>query len=117
MNLSGLTIDSARNAIADRKTSATALTEAFYAKIGSDDPKIGAYLILSKERALAKAAGIDARAEKGDRLPPLAGVPVGIKDVLVTKGVRTTAGSKVLGNYVPPYHGTAVARLEAAGAV
>src|SRR5579864_8054012 len=117
MNLSNLTIDSARSAIAQRKTSATALAESFYAKIESDDPKIGAYLLLSKERAQAKAAEIDKLAEKGAQLPPLAGVPVGIKDVLVTKGIRTTAGSKILGNYVPPYDCTAVARLEAAGAV
>lgn len=117
MNLTGLTIDSARSAVAGRKTSATALAESFFAKIASDDPKIGAYLMLSKERALAKAANIDRLAEKGEPLPPLAGVPVGIKDVLVTKGVRTTAGSKILGNYVPPYDCTAVARLEAAGAV
>jgi len=117
MNLTGLTIDSARSAVAERKTTATALAENFFAKIASDDPKIGAYLMLSKERALAKAADIDRLAEKGEPLPPLAGVPVGIKDVLVTKGVRSTAGSKILGNYVPPYTGTAVARLEAAGAV
>jgi aspartyl-tRNA(Asn)/glutamyl-tRNA(Gln) amidotransferase subunit A len=117
MDLSGLTIDSARSAVAGRKTSATELAEAFYAKIEADDPKIGAYLILSKERALAKAADVDRRAEKGESLPPLAGVPVGIKDVLVTKGVRSTAGSKTLGNYIPPYDCTAVARLEAAGAV
>ncbi len=117
MDLTGLTIDSARSGIADRKTSATALAEAFYEKIESDDTKIGAYLILSKERALAKAAQIDVLAEKGENLPPLAGVPVAIKDVLVTKDVRTTAGSKILGNYIPPYDCTAVARLEAAGAV
>src|SRR5215469_15715136 len=117
MNLTGLTIDSARSAVAGRKTSATALAESFFAKIASDDPKIGAYLMLSKERALAKASDIDRLAEKGEPLPPLAGVPVGIKDVLVTKGVRSTAGSKILGNYVPPYDCTAVARLEAAGAV
>src|SRR5438270_2075763 len=117
MELTGLTIDSTRSAIAERKTSATALAEAFYAKIESDDSKIGAYLILSKERALAKAAEIDALADKGAELPTLAGVPVGIKDVLVTKGIRTTAGSKILGNYVPPYDCTAVTRLEAAGAV
>src|SRR5436305_3768720 len=117
MDLSGLTIDSTRSAIAERKTSATALAEAFYAKIESDDPKIGAYLILSKERALAKAAEIDALAGKVEALPPLVRVPVGIKDVLVTKNIRTTAGSKILGNYVPPYDCTAVARLEAAGAV
>src|SRR5947209_6362199 len=117
MDLTGLTIDSARAAVAERKTSALALAEAFYAKIESDDPKIGSYLILSHERGLEKAAAIDRLVDKGDELPPLAGVPVGIKDVLVTKGIRTTAGSKILGNYVPPYDCTAVARLEAAGAV
>src|SRR5262245_7630701 len=117
MNLTRLTIDSARSAIAGRKTSATALAESFFAKITSEDPKIGAYLMLSQERALAKAAEIDRLAEKGEPLPPLAGVPVGIKDVLVTKGIRTTAGSKILENFIPPYDSTAVARLEAAGAV
>jgi aspartyl-tRNA(Asn)/glutamyl-tRNA(Gln) amidotransferase subunit A len=117
MNLTGLTIDASRSAVQERKTSARALTEAFYAKIATDDPKIGAYLTLSTERALAKATQVDDLAEKKEKLPPLAGVPVGIKDVLVTKGVRTTAGSKILGNYTPPYDCTAVARLEAAGAV
>jgi aspartyl-tRNA(Asn)/glutamyl-tRNA(Gln) amidotransferase subunit A len=117
MDLTGLTIDSARSAVAQRKTSALTLAEAFYAKIETDDRKIGAYLILSKERGLEKAAAIDRKVESGEQLPPLAGVPVGIKDVLVTKSVRTTAGSKILGNYSPPYDCTAVARLEAAGAV
>jgi len=117
MDLTGLTIDAARSAVAEHKTSALALAETFYAKIESDDRKIGAYLILSRERALEKAAEIDRLAKEKDKLPPLAGVPVGIKDVMVTKSVRTTAGSKILGNYVPPYDCTAVARLEAAGAV
>jgi aspartyl-tRNA(Asn)/glutamyl-tRNA(Gln) amidotransferase subunit A len=119
MNLSGLTIDAARSAVVEHKTSALTLAEAFYAKIASDDPKIGAYLILSRERALEKAAEIDRLAKEKDKdtLPPLAGVPVAIKDVMVTKGVRTTAASKILGNYIPPYDCTAVARLEAAGAV
>jgi aspartyl-tRNA(Asn)/glutamyl-tRNA(Gln) amidotransferase subunit A len=117
MELSSLTIDAVRSAVQERKITATSLAKAFYTKIEKDDPKIGAYLILSKERALAKAAEIDASAVKGDKLPPLAGVPVGIKDVMMTCGVRTTAGSKVLGNYIPPYDCTAVARMEAAGAV
>src|SRR5216684_1029957 len=117
MNLELLTIDAARSAVQERKTSAAALAESFYAKIESDDPKIGAFLTLSKERALAKASEMDALAAKGVKLPPLGGVPVGINDVIVTKGVRTTAGSKILGDYVPPYDCTAVARLEAAGAV
>ena len=117
MNLTSLTIDIARSAVRERRITATALAEAYYAKIEKDDRQIGAYLTLSKDRALLKAAEIDGRAARGEELPPLGGVPVGIKDVMVTAGVRTTAGSKILGNYVPPYDCTAVARLESAGAV
>ncbi len=117
MELKSLTIDAARAAVQEKKSSAVALAEAYYSKIEQDDAKIGAFLTLSKERALAKAAEMDLLAAKGQPLPPLGGVPVGIKDVMVTRGVRTTAGSKILGNYVPPYDCTAVARLEAAGAV
>jgi aspartyl-tRNA(Asn)/glutamyl-tRNA(Gln) amidotransferase subunit A len=96
---------------------ATALAESCYARIERDDPKIGAFLTLSKDRALAKADEVDQRAKRGDELPALAGVPVAIKDVLVTEGTRTTAGSKILGNYIPPYDATVVKRLDAAGAV
>ena len=117
MDLNSLTIDAVRSSLQDRKITSTALAEAFYAKIEKDDPKIGAYLTLSKERALAKAAEIDALATKGDKLPPLAGVPVGVKDVMTTRNVRTTAGSKILRDYIPPYDCTAVARMESAGAV
>ncbi|HEX4425973.1 MAG TPA: Asp-tRNA(Asn)/Glu-tRNA(Gln) amidotransferase subunit GatA [Terriglobales bacterium] len=117
MDLKSLTIDAARSAVQERKITAVALAESFYAKIESDDPQIGAYLTLSKDRALAKASEMDALAAKGEKLPALGGVPVGIKDVMVTRGVRTTAGSKILGNYIPPYDCTAVARMEAAGAV
>ena len=117
MDITALTIDAARSAIQERKTTATDLAQAYYAKIERDDPKIGAFLTLSKERALAKAAEMDALAAKGGKLPPLGGVPIAIKDVMVTRGVRTTAGSKILGNYIPGYDCTAVARLESAGAV
>src|SRR5277367_5247655 len=117
MDLHSLTIDAARSAVQERKTTAASLAEAFYLKIEHDDPRIGAYLTLSKERAMEHALRMDELAAKGEKLPPLGGVPVGIKDVLVTRGLRTTAGSKILGNYIPPYDCTAVARLEAAGAV
>jgi aspartyl-tRNA(Asn)/glutamyl-tRNA(Gln) amidotransferase subunit A len=117
MDLHSLTIDAARSAVQERKTTAASLAEEFYLKIAHDDPRIGAYLTLSKERAMEQALRMDSLAAKGEKLPPLGGVPVGIKDVLVTRGVRTTAGSKILGNFVPPYDCTAVARLEAAGAV
>jgi aspartyl-tRNA(Asn)/glutamyl-tRNA(Gln) amidotransferase subunit A len=117
MDLNSLTIDAVRSAVQAREITATSLAEAFYFKIEKDDPQIGAYLTLSKERALTQAARMDSLAAKGGPLPPLGGVPVGIKDVMVTCGVRTTAGSKILGNYIPPYDCTAVARMEAAGAV
>ena len=111
------TIDEVRSAIRNRQTTATVVAEIFYSKIETTDTTIGAYLTLSKDRAMQKAAAIDALAAKGQDLPALAGVPVGIKDVMVTRGVRTTAGSKVLEDFIPPYDCTAVARLEAAGAI
>src|SRR5246127_248477 len=112
-----LTIDAARSAIQERNTTAAALAEAHYVRIRKEDGQIGAFLTLSKERALEQAERIDRMAAEGKPLPPLAGVPVGIKDVLSTRGVRTTAGSKILEKYIPPYDCTAVARMEAAGAV
>jgi aspartyl-tRNA(Asn)/glutamyl-tRNA(Gln) amidotransferase subunit A len=117
MDLNLLTIDAARSAVQKRTTTSMALVESFYARIQKDDAQIGAYLTLSKERALAQADRIDRMAAEGKPLPPLAGVPVGIKDVMCTRGLRTTAGSKMLANFVPPYDCTAVARLEASGAV
>lgn len=117
MSLPSQTIDGIRSAIQERTTTAVAVAESFYARIEKENPAINAFLVTSKERALAKAQEIDALAAKGEKLPPLGGVPVGIKDVMVTRGVRTTAGSKILGNYIPPYDCTAVARMEAAGAV
>jgi aspartyl-tRNA(Asn)/glutamyl-tRNA(Gln) amidotransferase subunit A len=117
MELNLLTIDSARSAIQERKTTSLALVESFYAKIQKEDSRIGAYLTLTRERALEQADRMDRMAAEGKPLPPLGGVPVGIKDVMCTRGVRTTAGSKILGNFIPPYDCTAVARLETAGAV
>ena len=93
------------------------MAEAHYARIQKEDGQIGAFLTLSRERALQQAERMDRMAAEGKPLPPLGGVPVGIKDVMSTRGVRTTAGSKILDKYVPPYDCTAVAKLEAAGAV
>jgi aspartyl-tRNA(Asn)/glutamyl-tRNA(Gln) amidotransferase subunit A len=93
------------------------LAASYYDRIAQINPRLNVYLSLTKERALEQAARVDALAAKGDPLPPLAGIPVGIKDVLVMKGAPATAGSKILKGYRPPYDATAVARLEAAGAV
>jgi len=117
MDLKSLTIDAARSAVQERKTTALALAEAHYTRIQKEDGQIGAFLTLSKERALEQADRIDRMAAEGKTLPPLGAVPVGIKDVMSTRGLRTTAGSKILENYIPPYDCTAVARMEAAGAV
>lgn len=117
MDLNLLTIDSTRTAVAAKQITAFGLVEQFYGKIKAEDSNIHAYLTLSEDRAFAQASRIDDLVRKGAALPPLAGVPLGIKDVMVTKGVRTTAGSKILDNFIPPYDCTAVARLEAAGAI
>ena len=117
LDLTQLTIESARASVQERETTATELAGSFFRKIEEEDGRIHAYLELSKARALAQAARIDALADKGEPLPPLGGVPVAIKDVMTTRGVPTTAGSKVLRNFVPAYDCTAVARLEDAGAV
>src|SRR5258708_28449249 len=81
------------------------------------NPALNAYLALSPERARRQTDRIDALVVEGKPLPPLAGVPVAIKDVISTRGIKTTCGSKILQNYVPPYDATAVERLEGGGAV
>ena len=120
LDLNLLTLSSARIAVQERQTTAVALVEKFYEKIDSEDRKPGqtnAYLNLTRERAIAQAQKLDRIADAGDPLPPLGGVPIAVKDVIVTSGVRTTAGSKILGDYIPPYDATAVSRLEKAGAI
>ncbi len=111
------TIDGVREALAAKNVSARELAADFYNRIAERNPELNAYLTLSEERAYAQAARMDALVAAGKPLPALAGVPIAIKDVISTRGVRTTCGSKILENYVPPYDATAVERLEAAGAV
>src|SRR5438270_11718055 len=110
-----LTIESTRIALQEKQFTATSLVESLHGRIEKDDTH--AWLTYPPERALAQAAAIDKLADKGDALPPLAGAPIGIKDVILTRGLRTTAASKVLQHFFPPYDATAVARLEAAGAI
>jgi aspartyl-tRNA(Asn)/glutamyl-tRNA(Gln) amidotransferase subunit A len=106
-----------RDEIATGSTRAAELAAQYYERIEKLNPRLNVFLSLTKERAFEQAARIDTIAAKGDPLPPLAGVPMGIKDVLVTQGAPSTAGSKILQGYRPPYDCTAFARLEAAGAV
>ncbi|HEX7728114.1 MAG TPA: Asp-tRNA(Asn)/Glu-tRNA(Gln) amidotransferase subunit GatA [Terracidiphilus sp.] len=106
-----------RGEIAAGRVKAMELAESYYAGIERKNPVLNVYLSLTRERALEQAARVDAAAARGDELGPLAGIPVGIKDVLVMKGAPATAGSKILKGYHPPYDATAVSKLEAAGAV
>ncbi len=106
-----------RAEIASGRTKAADLAASYFNRIAKINPRLNVYLSLTKERALAQAARVDDTAAKGDPLAPLAGIPVGIKDVLVMKGAPATAGSKILQGYRPPYDATVVAKLEAAGAV
>eukprot|EP00188_Purpureofilum_apyrenoidigerum_P001660 Plantae.Rhodophyta-Purpureofilum_apyrenoidigerum.ctg19393.p1 GENE.Plantae.Rhodophyta-Purpureofilum_apyrenoidigerum.ctg19393~~Plantae.Rhodophyta-Purpureofilum_apyrenoidigerum.ctg19393.p1 ORF type:complete len:518 (-),score=58.78 Plantae.Rhodophyta-Purpureofilum_apyrenoidigerum.ctg19393:759-2312(-) len=86
-------------------------------RIDSRDGRVNAFLTVDAESALRSARHIDHMRAQGRELGPLAGVPISVKDNLCTQGIATSAGSKILENYVPPYTATAVARMEAAGAV
>jgi aspartyl-tRNA(Asn)/glutamyl-tRNA(Gln) amidotransferase subunit A len=111
------TIQGVQEALASKKISARELVADYYKRIEARNPQLNAYLALSQDRAFAQAARVDALVAAGNPLPPLAGVPVAVKDVISTRGIPTTCGSKILENYIPPYDATAVQRLEAAGAV
>jgi aspartyl-tRNA(Asn)/glutamyl-tRNA(Gln) amidotransferase subunit A len=111
------TVASVRQSLGSKKISARELASEFYRRIEERNPELNAYLTLSPERAYEQADRIDAALAKGEALPALAGVPIAVKDVISTAGVRTTCGSKILETYIPPYDATAVERLERAGAV
>jgi len=99
------------------EVSAREAAEAYFDAIGRTDGDIGAYLTLTREAALSEADKADAARLAGEELPPLAGVPAGVKDNICTKGVLTTCASKILENFVPPYDAFVMKRLRAAGTV
>ncbi len=111
------TIESVREALAAKRVSARELTAEFCRRIEQRNPELNAYLALSPERAYKQADYIDGLVTRGEPLPRLAGLPLAVKDVLSTKGVVTTCGSRILEGYRPPFDATAVERLERAGAI
>jgi aspartyl-tRNA(Asn)/glutamyl-tRNA(Gln) amidotransferase subunit A len=117
MNIAALTIDEVKNGLRKRSFSATELATEVLRFAESENPKTNAYLRLSPERALAAAALVDEKLARGEDPGPLGGVPIAVKDVIVTKGLKTTCGSKLLAEYIPPYDATAVVRLEQAGGI
>jgi aspartyl-tRNA(Asn)/glutamyl-tRNA(Gln) amidotransferase subunit A len=116
MELRELSIKSVREQIAAKELTAVELCNAAFERI-EKLADLNAFISLVKESALAKAEAIDHAAQSGEPLPPLAGTVLAVKDNMVMRGVKTTAGSKILYNYVPPYTATVVERLEAAGVI
>jgi aspartyl-tRNA(Asn)/glutamyl-tRNA(Gln) amidotransferase subunit A len=116
MDLTTLRILQIRDLLLRKQVSAEELVRAHLKRIDEKDPTVRAYLILCPERALEQARRIDRLVAAGEALPPLAGVPTAVKDVILTRNLRSTCASKLLANYVPAYDATAVTRLEAAGA-
>jgi aspartyl-tRNA(Asn)/glutamyl-tRNA(Gln) amidotransferase subunit A len=116
MDLHALTIHELCALLDKREVSAREVTEAFYGRIDAVDDRVHAYLTLTRDLAFEQADRADRRRQAGER-GPLLGVPLAIKDVICTKGVRTTCGSKILQNFVPPYDATVMERLNAAGAI
>lgn len=114
--LTELTITEAQAQLRAGAITAVELTEALLARIDAVDPHVRAFLTVTGEQALAAAEAADRRLAQGDRAP-LLGIPLAIKDVLTTQGVPTTAGSRILESFVPPYTATAVQRLLDAGAI
>jgi aspartyl-tRNA(Asn)/glutamyl-tRNA(Gln) amidotransferase subunit A len=117
LDIPSLTIDNIREGLRTRQFTATELTAEVLRFAEAENPKTNAYLHFSPERALTNAKRVDEQVARGEDPGPLAGVPVAVKDVIVTKGVRTTCASKLLAHYVPPYDATAVIRLEQAGGI
>src|SRR5215510_9641093 len=86
-------------------------------RIEKDNDRLNAYVTINRESAIQRAAAMDADIQDAIRRAPLAGIPIAVKDNMCIEGVRTTCGSRILGNYVPPYTATAVKKLEEAGAI
>jgi aspartyl-tRNA(Asn)/glutamyl-tRNA(Gln) amidotransferase subunit A len=116
MDLTDLTIHQMHDLLRDGKTSARELTRSFLDRIAATDEQIHAFITVSGEQALQEAEAADARLAGGEGAP-LTGIPLALKDIFVTEGLRTTCASQILADFVPPYDGTAVRRLREQGAV
>ena len=112
-----LTIDELHKLYSSGEAKPSEITKAVIESIENKNERLNAFLTINQEAALQKAQEADADIKETVKSKPLAGIPVAIKDNLCTTGIRTTCGSKILGNFIPPYTASAVARLEAAGAI
>jgi aspartyl-tRNA(Asn)/glutamyl-tRNA(Gln) amidotransferase subunit A len=113
----GATLTALAAGVAAKKWKSRDLVEAYLDRIGKLDKQLGCFLLVDAEGARKAADAIDKKIAAGEAVGPLAGVPIGLKDIFVTRGIETTAGSKILKGFIPPYESTASARLAAAGAI
>ncbi|KJB85756.1 glutamyl-tRNA amidotransferase [Paenibacillus sp. E194] len=112
-----MSLTEARQAIQERKLSVSELVDASFRRIASTDEQVQAFLTMNEEGARNEAAAIDKRISAGEQIGLLAGIPAGVKDNIVTEGIRTTCASKFLDNFVPVYDGTVSRKLKEAGAI
>ena len=117
MELYNLTIHELHEKLKNKEITSLQLTEAFLKRIEAVDGKIKAYITVTKEEAARQAEEADKRLTSGKDITPLTGVPIAVKDIFCTNGVRTTCASKILDNFVPPYDATVIKKLKDAGAV
>ena len=117
MELTRMTAADLSAAMRGGQVSAVEVTEAHLARIDAVDGKVHAFLHIAADSALAQARQVDARRAAGAELPPLAGVPVAVKDLFATTGLPTTCGSRILDGWRPPYDATITRRLKDAGAI
>lgn len=117
MNLNDLTISQAANGLRGKTFSSEELTKACLEVLNAKNKDLNAFVTVDEEGALAAARAVDAKLSLGEELSPLAGVPMGMKDIINTKGLRTTCCSPILKDFVPPYDATVVDRLRSAGMV
>ena len=117
MTLNRLTAHEVINLIKKKKVTAFEVIQDIYHQIDKFDNIIKAFLILNRKEAFQQAKEIDVKVKNGEELPPLAGVAVAIKDIIITKGLETTCGSKILKGFIPPYNATVINKLKEAGAI
>ncbi len=117
MKLHELTIHELHGLLVKKEVTSREVTEALYRRIRGMDGRIKAFLMLTEEEAFHQADQVDHKIARGEKIGDLTGVPLGLKDILCTKGIRTSCGSKILENYVPFYDGTVVRKLKERDAV
>ena len=117
MKLHQLTIHELHDLLLKKEITSKEITEALYRRIREIDGKIRAYLLLTEDEAIRQANQVDRKINRRENIGDLAGVPLGLKDILCTKGIRTTCGSKILEDYVPFYDGTVIRKLKEENAV